>query len=77
MCILVSFYVASTPAAHVRGPRPSLRASRIENLRPALSRASEASTWTIVRRRGACTRTPLLETAWTLLSRVWCKIQGR
>ena len=58
MCNLVCFYVASTPAAHVRGPRPSLLASRTENLRLALSRASEASTWTIRRRRGACTRTP-------------------
>ena len=71
MCNLVCFYVASTPAAHVRGPRPSLLASRTENLRLALSPASEACVWTPRHRRVVLDADPpTLRTAWTLLSSV-------
>ena len=60
MCNLVCFYVASTPAAHVRGPRPSLLASRTENLRLALSPASRACVWTPRHRRVVLDADPLL-----------------
>ena len=76
MCILVCFYVASTPAAHVRGPRLSLRSLDRKFAPSALARVGgvDVDDTPSPRRLHA---NPLLETAWTLLSRVACLKQGR